>query len=280
MKWGVRRYQNKDGSLTAAGKKRYDGDGSDAKSKLSRQERKAIKKAHAEEVERQNHEANKQKAIASGNAKDVLKYKGELTQQEMQYISSRIRWEQEMQSISAKERDAGKAKVDKMFATVDDVTKYASSAAKAYNMAANLYNAFNKDKKLLPKIDLDTSKGNRNERKAEAKERKKAEEAAKKRAEQEAQKEPKRKERAEKRAKTEEDTKHNTKSDTEKYTYTVYDNPSKSKANTKSEKRSTDDPIEASWRWVDESATSVPAETRALGQRYIAGLLEEPKKKK
>lgn len=28
MKWGVRRYQNKDGSLTAAGKKRY-GDSND-----------------------------------------------------------------------------------------------------------------------------------------------------------------------------------------------------------------------------------------------------------
>ena len=27
MKWGVRRYQNKDGTLTAAGKKHYRGDG-------------------------------------------------------------------------------------------------------------------------------------------------------------------------------------------------------------------------------------------------------------
>ena len=27
MKWGVRRYQNKDGTLTAAGKKHYAGDG-------------------------------------------------------------------------------------------------------------------------------------------------------------------------------------------------------------------------------------------------------------
>ena len=26
MKWGVRRFRNKDGSLTSAGKKRYDGD--------------------------------------------------------------------------------------------------------------------------------------------------------------------------------------------------------------------------------------------------------------
>ena len=30
MKWGVRRYQNKDGSLTAAGKKRYSSDGGNA----------------------------------------------------------------------------------------------------------------------------------------------------------------------------------------------------------------------------------------------------------
>lgn len=34
MKWGVRRYQNTDGSLTAAGKKRYsDSDGSDLKTR-------------------------------------------------------------------------------------------------------------------------------------------------------------------------------------------------------------------------------------------------------
>ena len=34
MKWGVRRYQNKDGSLTSAGKKRYSGD-SDSSSGVS-----------------------------------------------------------------------------------------------------------------------------------------------------------------------------------------------------------------------------------------------------
>lgn len=32
MKWGVRRYQNKDGSLTPAGKKRYSEDGDDERS--------------------------------------------------------------------------------------------------------------------------------------------------------------------------------------------------------------------------------------------------------
>lgn len=41
QKWGVRRYQNKDGSLTAAGKKRYDSGGDQAK--LERPQRKRIK---------------------------------------------------------------------------------------------------------------------------------------------------------------------------------------------------------------------------------------------
>jgi hypothetical protein len=43
QKWGVRRYQNKDGSLTDAGKKRYD-DGPPQ----SKKERKALKKAQKE----------------------------------------------------------------------------------------------------------------------------------------------------------------------------------------------------------------------------------------
>lgn len=45
MKWGVRRYQNKDGTLTAAGKKRY-ADGGEAKNTSSKtEERKPVKKA-------------------------------------------------------------------------------------------------------------------------------------------------------------------------------------------------------------------------------------------
>lgn len=39
MKWGVRRYENKDGSLTPAGKKRYNDDGT----KKTRKEKKAYK---------------------------------------------------------------------------------------------------------------------------------------------------------------------------------------------------------------------------------------------
>ena len=46
MKWGVRRYQNKDGSLTSAGKKRYSGD-SDSSSGVSNAQRRSANFAKA-----------------------------------------------------------------------------------------------------------------------------------------------------------------------------------------------------------------------------------------
>lgn len=50
MKWGVRRYQNKDGSLTAAGRKRYseDGDSGTVKSKSSSARRSVSEMSDAE----------------------------------------------------------------------------------------------------------------------------------------------------------------------------------------------------------------------------------------
>ena len=57
MKWGVRRYQNKDGTLTAAGKKRYDADAAanakrKEKNRLSESELKDPKRWVKEDTER------------------------------------------------------------------------------------------------------------------------------------------------------------------------------------------------------------------------------------
>ena len=155
QRWGIRRFQRKDGSLTTAGKKRR-GD-ADEKDDTSKQE---------------EYEARKQKAIKSGSAKEVLKFKGDLTPQEMKYIQDRINWEQNMKSLSAKEVSKGKARADKVFGAMDDITRYAGSAAKLWNTAANIYNAFSNNPVSLPKIDTDVTKGNRAVRKIEKKQAK------------------------------------------------------------------------------------------------------------
>lgn len=185
MKWGVRRFQNKDGSLTSAGKKRYgdrDGDSSSGDSGQSKKKKFLISKKSGgkdteektkEEQTKEEYEAAKQQALKSGSAKEVLKYKGDLTQQEMQSAMSRIKWEQEMQNISSKEVTDGKAKADAFFGKVDDVTGYATTTIKAYNTVANVYNAFNKDGKLLPTVSTNNTSDNRIARKREKKEKEK-----------------------------------------------------------------------------------------------------------
>lgn len=149
MRWGIRRFQNKNGSLTPAGKKR-----------LSRKERKNLEKAREAAKAKREHEAAKNRAIKSGSASDVLKFKNELTQQQRSEVEARIGWETRMADLSRKEISAGKKKADKMFNTVGDITDYADKAAKAYNTVANIYNAFNKGGKVLPRIDRDVMKGN------------------------------------------------------------------------------------------------------------------------
>lgn len=54
MKWGVRRYQNKDGSLTASGRKRYseDGDSGTVKSKSS-SARRSVSEMSIEELRKE-----------------------------------------------------------------------------------------------------------------------------------------------------------------------------------------------------------------------------------
>lgn len=189
MKWGVRRFQNKDGSLTTAGKKRYDSDGDensgetkkkkfslkksgskeDTKNAASKEDESEQKKIPSKEKDPEAYEAAKQKAIKSGSAKDVLKFKGDLTQQEMQSAISRIRWEQDMQNLSGKEISQGQAKADEFFNKVEKATKYADTSIKAWNTVANVYNAVNKDSGLLPTISTDITKSNRATRIAEKK---------------------------------------------------------------------------------------------------------------
>lgn len=279
MRWGIRRFQRKDGSLTPEGKKRYGGDDSDQPE--------------------ESYEEKKARAIKSGSATEVLKYKDDLTPAERSAIETRLRWESNMKNFSDSElATKGKSKSEEFIEKMDNATKVATSAAKGYNFVASVYNAFNTDH-MLPKVDINAlNSGNRNELKAHKKEKQKAEEAKKKREEQEAQRETKQKERAEKRAKAEQEAKTEK---AETVTGTV-EGEGKSRGSQTSNKQSTKsadyyDPIDVEGTWVKESKSSgqsyvsgllessgnksVPntsSSTSQLGQTYVSGLLEDKSK--
>lgn len=79
MKWGVRRYQNKDGTLTAAGKKRYE-----------KEQKNSVRKANRQ------------------SQKDAVKYRTSLSDAELNRKIDRLRKEKELRQLTDDEIHRGK----------------------------------------------------------------------------------------------------------------------------------------------------------------------------
>lgn len=103
MKWGVRRYQNKDGSLTPAGKKRYS-DGSTSSSSTSKSS--------------QTSQQPKKKTVS------------EMSDQELRDTVNRLRLEQDYAKLNPEKVSRGKKFVDNLLdETLSGVARGAGSAS-------------------------------------------------------------------------------------------------------------------------------------------------------
>lgn len=165
QKWGVRRYQNPDGSLTAAGRKRYAIDSNGKIRKLSSSERRAavkmeknraaaLEKARKARAEKVEYNKQKAEAIKSGEASKIEKYFNDLTPAEMQDAMSRINTKQNFQRMLNQEAQLvsnGKTKTDQLMDNVGKVSDYAEKGIRMYNIIAKVNNAFNSEI-YMPKI--------------------------------------------------------------------------------------------------------------------------------
>lgn len=115
MKWGRRLYQNPDGSLTPLGRAHY----AKKKREADKKRRASLEKARAEKQKKAVQQAEKEKLLRTGTAKDILKYKGELTEQELKGAYARIKAENDLASLkNSRQRSTGKKFVD---AVINDV---------------------------------------------------------------------------------------------------------------------------------------------------------------
>lgn len=141
MKWGVRRFQNADGSLTPAGRKRYgsltDAVGAVKAYHIKQKRKKNLKKAREAAAEKKRIEAE-QKAAAEQRAKDVAEGKISARNMTTEELQSRIdkfnlekRYKQLMEETNpqAQTVSAGKALVKKFIN--EAVVPAAVSAGKA-----------------------------------------------------------------------------------------------------------------------------------------------------
>lgn len=167
MKWGIRRYQTKDGSLTPAGKKRYDKDMAKIKAetqKLKNQQRtdKKISKLEEakknlaalkiakkkgkdlEEEEKKQRESDQEKRDRILNAptpKDVYDNRHLFNNNEIQALSLRLMNENNIKNLVPKEVDKGKKFIDDAINTGETIAKAVDTGSKTWNSVAKVYNS-------------------------------------------------------------------------------------------------------------------------------------------
>lgn len=140
MKWGIRRFQNPDGSLTEEGR-RHRGVNDQKESprhvdsnarKKAKQQAKNLEAARKAKASKAEYEKGKEKALKSGTATEVSKYKGDLTSQQLNEAINRINNENRLAELVAKEAPkvkTGKDRINDVLGVFDTINKVAGKIA-------------------------------------------------------------------------------------------------------------------------------------------------------
>lgn len=167
QKWGRRLYQYADGTLTPLGRLRYGkAKAQQLKNLANAREAKKAKatakaaeeaKAKKEAEEKEKYEADKQKALKAGSASDVLKYQGDLTNQQLTDAVNRIRNEKALKDIAAADVKSGWDKATDIANKMNKAADVVSKGTNLYNTVAKVSNTFAENK--LPIIGEGKDKG-------------------------------------------------------------------------------------------------------------------------
>lgn len=139
QKWGIRRYQNRDGSLTAEGRRRlgYGEPRKSLKQKIS--EKRAERKARNTKTPEQEREELKE--YLRKHPKKLPKYNHELTQEEAAEIINNINFDRRLKDIKKQEFDRGLDKIRTVTNTMQTVGSLINAGKTMYNNYVEINNA-------------------------------------------------------------------------------------------------------------------------------------------
>lgn len=123
------------------------------KARIVRQKKAAEKKAHDELMK------NKDKVLAKGSAKELMKYRGEITNQELKTALDRLDLEKKLSSYSAAEKDAFRKKVDRVVAWGNTVSDAYNAGSKLYNAYVDIHNVVSPAEEKMYKLGESKDKG-------------------------------------------------------------------------------------------------------------------------
>lgn len=121
MKWGVRRYQNKDGSLTPAGRKRYDKEMAKLKEeeKIAKNKLRTQAKLNKLEEKRKEVEALKSGKTLPKTTQNTSKPSvKDMSDEELRRVVNRMMLEQQYSKLRPEQVSTGKKFVDKVMKDV------------------------------------------------------------------------------------------------------------------------------------------------------------------
>lgn len=151
MRWGIRRYQNKDGSLTDAGRKRYNKAletmNDESKSARTRaRAKKTVEKlggsAKKSEEREETAEEKRQRMLSSTNAKEIYENRHLLSTNELNERINRIDTEARLKSKIVEEHEKSGSeylndRLQNTKKTIDNASNFFKSVDQAYSTVAN-----------------------------------------------------------------------------------------------------------------------------------------------
>jgi hypothetical protein len=159
QRWGVRRYQNEDGTLTTAGKIRYgatkkEGIIKSIIQKTSGKSGKIVKSAgkkmedYTEDIEKfkddfgfNQSEQERLKAHLRNKPKDIYKYRNALSQDDINEVMKQVEWDRKCKDFSAAEHQRTMKKIQNLTDDIKTIGGLLSSSASTYNNTAHIVNA-------------------------------------------------------------------------------------------------------------------------------------------
>ena len=139
QKWGVRRYQNPDGSLTEEGKARRRKTSNTKNIIKKAQEKRASKKAAQKAEDKVQKHENLKKYVRE-HPKKLYKHRAEFTNEEINKIISDIEFDRKIKDVRNAEIQRGFNKLQTISNNVGTVSNFLNNSINTYNNVAKINN--------------------------------------------------------------------------------------------------------------------------------------------